>query len=623
MYNGHGDVTALLDASNSQIKAAYSYDEWGKLKDNSKIDGEFEKDDNKDGKDDGWIYSANVTSALVTSPAISGGKAQQIKTTSTTGSIHRVFATVAGHKYLFAGSYYIVSKGGNLSTRVNNEGNNWNLNLGSVYWSSTLNQWKEAGVVFTATGATTSLIPCFVDTQTCEVYIDKWKLIDLTELYGSGNEPATAAAAMADFDNSIMYAGYQYDKETGLYYLNARMYDPAIARFLQEDTYTGDAKDPLSLNLYTYCHNEPIMYWDPSGHKTQGRVLSYSPNIVDPSVAELQAQLNVFNFKGKDGKPLKVDGKFGENTLYAVNNFKRYYELTNNSKDTSGKVGDTTWAALGLTYNDWSKVMANSGGYLTEDKVITQIKDRPFVLAFGAMVIESKLFGTSNQTIAVGNNGKVDISKLEGSSLNEILTRLPSDAEKMYFQRNPTRIAEGYKFEWTDKAGNLWELYAHSPDKGAPNGANSRDNWTLRIVRYNREKGGVMEYVSKKDGSFIEKLRVRGPQKQEETHFVIKDPNKKDDDDNNFPPTGATGGNKSVNVPKASENKSISKPKVGDELFDESFNRYVYDGKDYVLDNNKWVRGPVIGVPENPGQMPSFEGFKVPSFGRFIPIPAW
>ncbi len=69
-----------------------------------------------------------------------------------------------------------------------------------------------------------------------------------------------------DVNNSITYAGYQYDEETGLYYLNARMYDPKIARFLQEDTYRGQQNDPLSLNLYTYCANEPIKYWDPTGH---------------------------------------------------------------------------------------------------------------------------------------------------------------------------------------------------------------------------------------------------------------------------------------------------------------------------------------------------------------------
>ena len=76
-----------------------------------------------------------------------------------------------------------------------------------------------------------------------------------------GNITATGSA-----NNSITFAGYQYDAETGLYYLNARMYDPKTARFLQEDTYLGDRNDPLSLNLYTYCHNEPLMYTDPTGH---------------------------------------------------------------------------------------------------------------------------------------------------------------------------------------------------------------------------------------------------------------------------------------------------------------------------------------------------------------------
>ena len=67
-------------------------------------------------------------------------------------------------------------------------------------------------------------------------------------------------------NNPFTYAGYQYDKETGLYYLNARYYDPIIARFLSEDTFRGIQNDPLSLNLYTYTANNPLKYYDPSGH---------------------------------------------------------------------------------------------------------------------------------------------------------------------------------------------------------------------------------------------------------------------------------------------------------------------------------------------------------------------
>ncbi|QSX04823.1 RHS repeat protein [Sedimentibacter sp. zth1] len=73
-----------------------------------------------------------------------------------------------------------------------------------------------------------------------------------------------------DVNNNITYAGYQYDKETDLYYVNARYYDSKIARFITEDSYRGNANDPLSLNVYTYCHNEPIMYTDPTGHWEKG-----------------------------------------------------------------------------------------------------------------------------------------------------------------------------------------------------------------------------------------------------------------------------------------------------------------------------------------------------------------
>lgn len=66
--------------------------------------------------------------------------------------------------------------------------------------------------------------------------------------------------------NPFKYAGEVYDQETGLYYLRARYYDPTMGRFLNEDSYEGQVDNPLSLNLYTYCYNEPLGHVDPSGH---------------------------------------------------------------------------------------------------------------------------------------------------------------------------------------------------------------------------------------------------------------------------------------------------------------------------------------------------------------------
>ncbi|WP_434799126.1 toxin C-terminal domain-containing protein [Terrisporobacter vanillatitrophus] len=69
-----------------------------------------------------------------------------------------------------------------------------------------------------------------------------------------------------NFYNEICYTGGIYDNKTGLYYLNARYYNPEDGRFLTEDTYRGEFTDPSSLHLYAYCVNNPVAYTDPSGH---------------------------------------------------------------------------------------------------------------------------------------------------------------------------------------------------------------------------------------------------------------------------------------------------------------------------------------------------------------------
>lgn len=68
----------------------------------------------------------------------------------------------------------------------------------------------------------------------------------------------TELESSGEADNPFRYAGYEFDEETGLYYLKSRFYDTAIARFVQEDTYRGTQNDPLSLNLYVYCANNPV-----------------------------------------------------------------------------------------------------------------------------------------------------------------------------------------------------------------------------------------------------------------------------------------------------------------------------------------------------------------------------
>ena len=66
--------------------------------------------------------------------------------------------------------------------------------------------------------------------------------------------------------NPLRYRGYIYDRDTGLYYLQSRYYDPAIGRFINADTYTTtDADGLLSTNMFAYCENNPISRFDPTG----------------------------------------------------------------------------------------------------------------------------------------------------------------------------------------------------------------------------------------------------------------------------------------------------------------------------------------------------------------------
>ncbi len=126
------------------------------------------------------------------------------------------------------------------------------------------------------------------------------------------------------FDNPYRYAGYEYLDEVELYDLNARYYDPSIARFLTEDPYYNLGNRVMGVYeinvpnvysimqanvLYAYCGNNPVMFVDPLG--LTGFVFDENGNVVSYFYDDYVEDVNDNSFNDSPFIDYDEDARYG------------------------------------------------------------------------------------------------------------------------------------------------------------------------------------------------------------------------------------------------------------------------------------------------------------------------
>ena len=91
------------------------------------------------------------------------------------------------------------------------------------------------------------------------------------DAWGRLRNPANQTAYSPDSEPSLFlgrgYTGHEHLPMFGLINMNARLYDPALGRFLSPDPYVQNPLNSQNYNRYSYVLNNPLKYTDPSGEK--------------------------------------------------------------------------------------------------------------------------------------------------------------------------------------------------------------------------------------------------------------------------------------------------------------------------------------------------------------------
>ena len=229
--------------------------------------------------------------------------------------------------------------------------------------------------------------------------------------------------------NAFRYCGEYFDSETGTIYLRARYYDPTIGRFISRDSYAGKISDPLSLNRYTYCNNNPVIFIDPSGN--YGVIIYGTYPNEDHSTEDNMYQAGVIEQEFKE--------KYGECQVYSVNSAQEFVDTWNSLDDSNGIdeiefIGHGTADRYGLT-NGIGYIYFGDGSRLFSSNFKDQSEGREFFRVRNA-------YGFRDQTIA--DVQQKNVSKIYFSACNTANPDFKINIAQAFAQKNSDSLVTGW-----------------------------------------------------------------------------------------------------------------------------------------------------------------------------------
>lgn len=155
-----------------------------------------------------------------------------------------------------------------------------------------------------------------------ELSYDAWGRLrnpETLEAYSPGNEPELILGRG--------YTSHEHLTQFGLINMNARLYDPALGRFLSPDPYISTPDFTQGYNRYSYCLNNPLRYTDEDGELPQvvvaaliGGAVNLTVNLIQGNIHSVGQGFASFGVGAAAGTVGMVGGPMAAGAIIGVGN---------------------------------------------------------------------------------------------------------------------------------------------------------------------------------------------------------------------------------------------------------------------------------------------------------------